>query len=45
MLGFKSFRSATATLAGIKLMDMIRKRQSQTTGELCPEQQFSALAA
>jgi putative transposase len=36
MLGFKSFRSATATLAGIELMHMIRKGQLWTTGEMCP---------
>ena len=33
MLGFKSFRSAVATLAGIELMHMIRKSQLRTTGE------------
>jgi putative transposase len=31
MLGFKSFRSAAVTLAGIELMHMIRKGQLQTT--------------
>ena len=45
MLGFKSFRSAAATLAGIELMHMLRKGQSQPTGELRPAQQFYALAA
>jgi putative transposase len=44
MLGFKSFRSAVATLAGIELMHMIRKGQLQTTGELRPAQQFYSLA-
>jgi transposase-like protein len=44
-LGFKSFRSATATLSGIELMHMIRKGQLQTTGELRPAQQFYSLAA
>jgi putative transposase len=44
MLGFKSFRSAAVTLAGIELMHMIRKGQLQTTGELCPAQQFYSLA-
>jgi putative transposase len=44
MPGFKSFRSAAATLAGIELMRMIRKGQSQTTGELRPAQQFYSLA-
>jgi transposase-like protein len=45
MLGFKSFRSAAATLSGIELMHMIRKDQLQTRGELRPAQQFYALAA
>ena len=44
MLGFKSFRSAAATIAGIELMHMIRKGQMRTTGKLRPAQQFSALA-
>ena len=33
-LGLKSFRSAAATLAGIELMHMIRKRQLRTTGKI-----------
>jgi putative transposase len=44
MLGFKSFRSATATLAGIELTHMIRKGQLRTAGKLCPAQQFYSLA-
>jgi hypothetical protein len=32
MMGFKSFRSAAATIAGVELMHMIRKGQWQTTG-------------
>ncbi|BDV36109.1 hypothetical protein SS37A_36390 (plasmid) [Methylocystis iwaonis] len=44
-LGFKSFRSAAATLAGVELMHMIRKGQLQTTGKLRPAKQFYALAA
>jgi putative transposase len=44
MLGFKSFRSAVATLAGIELMHMIRKGQLRTTGELRAAQQFYSLA-
>jgi putative transposase len=44
MLGFKSFRSAAVTLAGIELMHMIRKGQLGTTGEMCPARQFYALA-
>jgi putative transposase len=45
MLGFKSFRSAAATLSGIELTHMIRKGQSWTRGKLRPAQQFYALAA
>jgi transposase-like protein len=44
MLGFKSFRSAAVTLAGIELMPMIRKGQLQKTGEMCPAPQFYPLA-
>jgi len=44
MLGFKSFRSAAATIAGIELMHMIRKGQLHATSKLRPAQQFSALA-
>jgi putative transposase len=43
-LGFKSFRSAAVTLAGIELMHMIRRDQLRTTGKLRPAQQFYALA-
>jgi putative transposase len=43
MLGFKSFRSAAATLEGIELMHMIRKGQLQTTGKPRPAQQFYSL--
>ena len=45
MLGFKSFRSAQVTLAGIELMHMIRKGQLRTTGKLRPAQAFYSLAA
>jgi putative transposase len=44
MLGFKSFRSAAVTLAGIELMQLIRKGQLQTTSEVCPVRQFYSLA-
>ena len=44
-LGFKSFRSAAATLAGVEFMHMIRKGQLRTTGKLRPAQQFYSLAA
>ena len=43
MLGFKSFRSARATLTGIELMHMIRKGQLRTKGELRPTQAFYSL--
>jgi putative transposase len=43
-LGFKSFRSAAVTLAGIELMHMIRKGQLLPTGEMCPARQFYSLA-
>ena len=45
MLGFKSFRSARATLTGIELMHMIRKGQLRTKGNLRPAQAFYSLAA
>jgi transposase-like protein len=45
MLGFKSFRSAAATLSGIELMHMIRKGQSRARRKLRPAQQFYALVA
>ena len=44
-LGFKSFRSAAATLAGVELMHMGREGQLQTPDELRPAEQFYALAA
>jgi putative transposase len=44
MMGFKSFWSAAATLAGIKLMHMIRKGQMKAAGRLRPAQQFYAVA-
>lgn len=43
MLGFKSFVSASATLEGIGVANMIRK--GQMTPGLCPFAQFAALAA
>jgi len=43
-MGFKSFRSAAATLAGVELMHMIRKDQLRARGKLRPAQQFYALA-
>jgi transposase-like protein len=44
MPGFKSFRSAAVTLAGIELMHMIRKGQLRSTGKLRPARRFYALA-
>ena len=44
-LGFKSFRSAAATLAGVELVHMIRKGQLRTAGKLRAAQQFYSLAA
>jgi putative transposase len=43
MLGFKSFASASATLEGIEVANMIRK--DQITSGFCPFAQFAALAA
>nr|WP_092780642.1 IS6 family transposase [Jannaschia pohangensis] len=43
ILGFKSFSSASATLEGIEVADMIRK--GQLMAGLCPFAQFAALAA
>jgi len=42
MLGFKSFASASATLEGIEVANMIRKGQMRSG--LCPFAQFAALA-
>jgi len=43
MKGFKSFRSASATLGGIEVAHMIRKRQFDPSGQ-SPFQKFAALA-
>ena len=40
ILGFKSFRLAAVTLAGIELMHMTRKGQLRAAGQLRPAQQF-----
>ena len=47
MMGFKSFRAASNVLAGIELMQMIRKGQMITTevNEFSFAEQFYALAA
>ncbi len=44
MLGFKAFHSATATLAGIEVAHMIRKKQFQSN-HISPFKQFEYLAA
>ena len=44
MLGFKSFRSAAATIAGIELMHMIRKGQLRDDSRIASAQQFYSLA-
>ena len=43
-LGFKAFHSAAATLAGIEVAHMIRKKQFQTNHS-SPFKQFASLAA
>jgi DDE domain len=44
MMGFKSFWSASVTLAGIELMQKIRKGSLKATGRGRPAQQFYSLA-
>jgi len=47
ILGFKSFRTAQSTLAGIELVAMLKKGQMKKNmvGTLSPAEQFYALAA
>ena len=45
MLGFKSFVSASATLAGIELCHMLRKDQNAHQETLSSWKQFYALTA
>jgi transposase-like protein len=47
ILGFKSFVSAQATLVGIELMPMLRKRQMEgdAVEGRTPAEQFYAMAA
>ena len=47
MMGFKAFLSATATLAGIEMVHMMRKRQGRFAFNPAPSmmQQFEAIAA
>jgi transposase-like protein len=46
MLGFKAFSSATITLAGIEMVQMMRKRQGRFSYNPSPSlaEQFHALA-
>jgi len=44
MMGFKAFHSATASIAGIEVAQMIRKRQFEAN-DLSAFQQFAVLAA
>jgi transposase-like protein len=44
MMGFKDYDSAKATLAGIELCHMIKKRQFVFNGTLSSRDQFFALA-
>ncbi|WP_223217793.1 MULTISPECIES: IS6 family transposase [Mesorhizobium] len=47
MLGFKAFSAATATLAGIEMVHMMRKRQARFAYNSAPssKEQFEAIAA
>ncbi len=45
MMGFKSFRRAQTSLAGIELIHMIRKGQHLQNEGLSPAEQFYLLAA
>jgi len=47
MLGFKSFPSATVTLAGIEMVHMMRKQQARLAFNPAPslKEQFEAIAA
>ena len=44
MMGFKSFKSAEDTLAGIELHRMLRKGQYKRSGNMTIFEQFYALA-
>ena len=45
MKGFKAFHSAKATLSGIELYHMLRKKQHKQSDRITIFEQFSALAA
>ncbi|ATF95431.1 Uncharacterised protein [Cedecea neteri] len=44
-LGFKSFASAEATIAGVELHRMLKKGQLENTGDTPAWKQFLSLAA
>jgi putative transposase len=43
--GFKSFKAAEATIAGIELHGMLKNGQMENTGQIQALKQFDALAA
>ena len=45
MMGFKAFQSARATLQGIELHHMLRKKQHLSSDRMTVPEQFYALAA
>lgn len=45
MMGFKAFQSARATLQGVELHHMLRKKQHQLSNKMTVPEQFYALAA
>ena len=45
MMGFKAFQSAHATLQGVELHHMLRKKQHQLSNKMTVPEQFYALAA
>ena len=44
-MGFESYQTASATLAGIELWRMIKKGQKKWRGNTSPAEQFYGLAA
>ena len=45
MLGFKTFHSAQANIAGLEVWRMVKKGQRRWSGDLTPVEQFYALAS
>jgi putative transposase len=45
MMGFKAYHSAQATLSGIELHHMLRKKQHQQSDSMTIIEQFYSLAA